>query len=766
MKKKLIYIFFSCAISVFAQESGFVPAKFSVSSKTKVYFSPGNLKGDGDGGYKFADNQYDSGAYLYWGSSTSYQSPFAWNQMTVSNADGVWRGLTKDEWRYLFMQRTNWSKLFARVYVNNEFGFLLLPDNWVNITGISVINTSNIPRLSLDDWKKFESTGAVFLPAAGYKNGNTVVNSGRCYYWSATPYNAGYAYALQSYEDGLDEFYETHIMKNLKASVRLVRVAKDEYIITVNAGSNGSVSPSGANKIAHNGNITLTATANEGYHFKQWNDGVTTNPRTVTATQDSTFTAEFEINEYTITSVAGSNGSVSPSGANKIAHNGNITLTATANEGYHFKQWNDGVTTNPRIITVTQDSTFLAEFNANTYTVTFDANGGITPITCKNITYGSVYGTLPTPNRIGYTFEGWYTARNNGVQVTNTTMVNTVSNQILYAKWDIEYFTIMANAGTNGIITPNGTIQVRCGTNQTFSITPNNGYEINKILVDGVEVEVAQDDYVFNNVTKDHTIFATFVQLKNPKLENVETDGTITPDFNPDTEHYKILMACGQTNLSLTLTAENPSATILFDGQYYTGKAVLTHAFNIPGEKTLTAIVISGNMTKTYYFTIVKPFDDVVVPVWSDVLSVINVSANNGGYTFVNYQWYSDKELTMPIYGETNGNLYLSNDKNSNQAYTVWLTDSNGLQAYGCRKDTGKALLQSVKIYPNPVSQIVYVEIANDENGIGMVELFDLSGRLLHTASKGNIVSFDMSKYASGTYLIKVNDEIYKLIKK
>jgi hypothetical protein len=44
--------------------------------------------------------------------------------------------------------------------------------------------------------------------------------------------------------------------------------------------------------------VVITATANYGYHFTQWNDGNTQNPRTITLTQDTTFTALFDRNQY------------------------------------------------------------------------------------------------------------------------------------------------------------------------------------------------------------------------------------------------------------------------------------------------------------------------------------------------------------------------------------------------------------------------------------------------------------------------------------
>ena len=109
-----------------------------------------------------------------------------------------------------------------------------------------------------------------------------------------------------------------------------------------------------------NDSITITATPNKGYHFTQWSDGNTENPRTIVITQDITFTAEFAQNPtYNVTLFA-DNGIVS--GAGTYSEGDTITITATANKGYKFKEWSDGNTDNPRIIVVTEDIKLTAIF--------------------------------------------------------------------------------------------------------------------------------------------------------------------------------------------------------------------------------------------------------------------------------------------------------------------------------------------------------------------------------------------------------------------
>ena len=83
--------------------------------------------------------------------------------------------------------------------------------------------------------------------------------------------------------------------------------------------------------------------------------------------------------------------------------------------------------------------------------------------------------------------------------------------------WYYTYHTIKATAGANGSISPSGWTSVREGWDQTFTITPDKGYAVAKVLVDGKSVGAVKS-YTFKNVTKDHTIEAIFMKSNgNPQ---------------------------------------------------------------------------------------------------------------------------------------------------------------------------------------------------------------------------------------------------------
>lgn len=87
-------------------------------------------------------------------------------------------------------------------------------------------------------------------------------------------------------------------------------------------------------------------------------------------------------------------------------------------------------------------------------TVRFDANGGrVSPaskvVTCSS-SYSNTYGSLPTPTRTGYDFDGWYTEETGGTKITSTTSVGTDPPATLYAHWKGKKYTVTfdANGGT------------------------------------------------------------------------------------------------------------------------------------------------------------------------------------------------------------------------------------------------------------------------------------------------------------------------------
>ena len=120
--------------------------------------------------------------------------------------------------------------------------------------------------------------------------------------------------------------------------------------------------------------------------------------------------------------------------------------------------------------------------------------------------------------------------------------------------WYDSYYTIKATAGAGGSISPSGNVSVREGRDQTFTITPDKGYAVANVKIDGKSIGAVKS-YTFENVSRTHTIEVIFMKANgNPQtgvfvdvatgsyyedavdwaVENGITQGTDDTHFSPD----------------------------------------------------------------------------------------------------------------------------------------------------------------------------------------------------------------------------------------
>jgi len=227
--------------------------------------------------------------------------------------------------------------------------------------------------------------------------------------------------------------------------------APTEFTITVKTDGNGTASASYAKAIVGT-EIILTATPNTGYHFKEWqvmSGGMTIKDnKFIMPDTNVEIKAIFEEDappaptEFTITVKTDENGTASASHA-KAAAGTEITLTATPQIGYHFKEWqvmSGGMTikdnkfimpdTNVEIKAIFEEDAPPAPTE---FIVTFDGNGG-TPSVGSMTTTDRKLTSLPSASRSGsYSFYGWYTEKSGGTKITTDTVFHT--NATVYAHW-------------------------------------------------------------------------------------------------------------------------------------------------------------------------------------------------------------------------------------------------------------------------------------------------------------------------------------------
>ena len=163
----------------------------------------------------------------------------------------------------------------------------------------------------------------------------------------------------------------------------------------------------------------------------------------------------------------------------------------------------------------------LVTRRGTTYNITFDGNGG-TPSVDSMTTTGQKLASLPSASRIGsYRFDGWYTAANGGTEITTSTTFS--ADTTVYAHWTYvgkddqpgTFYTINVTAGKGGTISPSGSVRVREGGSLTLTITPDKGYVVSSVKIDGKSVGAVKS-YTLTNVMGSHAITVTFRKAGSP----------------------------------------------------------------------------------------------------------------------------------------------------------------------------------------------------------------------------------------------------------
>ncbi|MDR2146695.1 MAG: T9SS type A sorting domain-containing protein, partial [Tannerella sp.] len=100
------------------------------------------------------------------------------------------------------------------------------------------------------------------------------------------------------------------------------------------------------------------------------------------------------------------------------------------------------------------------------------------------------------------------TAKSNG----SHTFSNVTANHTISVSFTQKSYSITASAGNGGSISPNGAASVNCGDSKIYTFTPNSGYEIDQVFIDGTPDATAKANgyYIFTNVTANHNIIVTF----------------------------------------------------------------------------------------------------------------------------------------------------------------------------------------------------------------------------------------------------------------
>ena len=247
------------------------------------------------------------------------------------------------------------------------------------------------------------------------------------------------------------------------------------FTLTVASSNPAQGTATGGGTYSQDEDVVLTATPASGYSFAQWSDGNTDNPRTVTVTGNQTYTAEFETTpQYNIDVTANEPSWGTFSGAGSYDVGSRVQIKATPNTGVRFTQWSDGVTYNPRTVTVTADATYTAQFESvPQWTLTVQPNNASWGTVSGGGTfYEGVITSISASANDGYLFRRWSDG-----ETYNPRTLSLSSNLTLTAIFEpIPTWTLTLLVSPVGAGTVDGAGTYLETATATFSTTPNTGY--------------------------------------------------------------------------------------------------------------------------------------------------------------------------------------------------------------------------------------------------------------------------------------------------
>jgi len=215
----------------------------------------------------------------------------------------------------------------------------------------------------------------------------------------------------------------------------------------------------------------------------------------------------------------------------------NLTENAYTRTGFKFLGWSEDKNATTPVYTDQQSVVNLTSTNGaviNLYAIWeqmdfklyFDANGGVDPTPeSKTVTFGLAYGDLATTSRTGYIFDGWFTEREAGTEVTEQTIVNTASDHTLYAHWTPITYTVKydnnVDPADTTVTQPTGSTADSIHTYDVAKTLTHNGYERTgytfigwNTQADGKGDSYADGESVVNLTTENNDTVTLYAQWK------------------------------------------------------------------------------------------------------------------------------------------------------------------------------------------------------------------------------------------------------------
>ncbi len=325
-------------------------------------------------------------------------------------------------------------------------------------------------------------------------------------------------------------------VKNLATSGTVTLYARwsaGGYTIAYNANGGTGTMTNQSPKYDQTVNLTANAFTRTGYTFAGWNtkaDGSGTSyadkasVKNLAASGTVTLYAKWTANKYTVKFDGNGADELSKTSMEATYNSTYGELPQPKRDGYNFIGWytkaegGNAITPDAKV-TITGTQTLYAQWSQVKFLITFNATGGTSESAQKLVTYDKAYGVLPTAERTGYTFKGWYLDEACTKQITSDTIVSLTANQSVYAKWELRRYVITFDA--TGGVAERDSKQVTYG--KAYGVLPSatkDGDEfIGWFTEDGTEITSAS----IVEIESDTTLYAKWAS--DEVIGDVNADG-------------------------------------------------------------------------------------------------------------------------------------------------------------------------------------------------------------------------------------------------
>ncbi len=315
------------------------------------------------------------------------------------------------------------------------------------------------------------------------------------------------------------------------------------FTISATSGSGGTIMPDGNSTVSFGAARTFTITPNTGYHILDVKaDNVSVGPVSTytfsNVTGNHTIAATFAINTYAVAASAGTGGTISPAGVSTVDHGSDLTYTITPATGFtisdvHVDNASVGAVSAFTFSDIAAGHSISVTFSPITFQIKGNSQPGGTISSPGTITvnYGTsmIYTFIPDA---GYRVADVAVDNKSVGPVTEYTFTNVTGDHSITASFTKIILTITSAGTPGGSISPDQSVSAEWGSTRSFAFTPDNGFRISDVRIDGVSVGKVSS-YTFANITSNHTISVIFSPLATYTITaGSGAGGTVSPDGN------------------------------------------------------------------------------------------------------------------------------------------------------------------------------------------------------------------------------------------